>query len=541
VVPADLPLHVVGNQLENSLNQPVVLRGVNVDSLEFAPDGGINNVLQAVQIAASWHANLIRLPVNEDFWFGSDTDARVPPQIPDPTGANYQALIAQVISMAEADGMYVMLDLHWSDMGVQGSFNDQHEMPDANSVTFWSSAAAVYANDPGVLFDAYNEPALGGDPAPASAWPTWLNGGSITETYQGTPRTYQSPGMQALITAIRGTGANNVIAAEGLNYGSDLSPVLNGYALTDPASNLMYSSHLYPNKMAEPTVLQSVLAVGQQYPIYVGEWGDGGVISQGVFKPTPGAAAGNRSELYFLNLHHYSWSAYVLNANYNELNLITNWTTPSPSSPTPTPDFGQYVKNDLAESPPTLVTVAQASASPVTGRTTQLSALASYAGGQVGLTYTWTTTGTPPAVVHFLPNGTSAARNTTATFSAPGVYQFLVTIANADGLNVTSSVTVTVDDTPTALIHRVSTHLGSTLSEQLSVVLVDQFGVPVPVQPGFTWSVVQGPGSISNTGLYTGPVSPRVVIVQAAAGKYTARTTINSFLSFFLPLPFAPF
>ena len=35
------------------------------------------------------------------------------------------------ISTAAADDMYVVLDLHWSDMGVRGAYNGQHYMPDA--------------------------------------------------------------------------------------------------------------------------------------------------------------------------------------------------------------------------------------------------------------------------------------------------------------------------------------------------------------------------------------------------------------------------
>ena len=42
--------------------------------------------------------------------------------------------------------------------------------------------------------------------------------------------------------------------------------------------NLMYQSHLYYDKLANPTIADSVLAVSQHYPIYAGEWGKGGVI-----------------------------------------------------------------------------------------------------------------------------------------------------------------------------------------------------------------------------------------------------------------------
>ena len=61
LVPSSVPLHVAGNQLADPANNPVVLRGVNIISLEWRPDG--DNVMQAVNTALQdWHANLIRLP-----------------------------------------------------------------------------------------------------------------------------------------------------------------------------------------------------------------------------------------------------------------------------------------------------------------------------------------------------------------------------------------------------------------------------------------------------------------------------------------------
>ncbi len=94
---------------------------------------------------------------------------------------------------------------------------------------------------------------------------------------------------------------------------------------------------------------------------------------------------------------------------------------------------------------PTVATAAAASPSPVNGASTALSVLGADDGGESNLTYTWTTTGTPPAPVSFSANGTNAAKNTTATFTATGTYNFLVAITDAGGLSITSPVTVTVN------------------------------------------------------------------------------------------------
>src|SRR5438309_5039306 len=66
---------------------------------------------------------------------------------------------------------------------------------------------------------------------------------------------------------------------------------------------------------------------------------------------------------------------------------------------------------------PTVATAASASPNPATGTTTNLSGLGADDGGEAKLTYTWATTGTPPAAVTFSANRTYAAKNVVATFA----------------------------------------------------------------------------------------------------------------------------
>ena len=99
---------------------------------------------------------------------------------------------------------------------------------------------------------------------------------------------------------------------------------------------------------------------------------------------------------------------------------------------------------------PTVATPASATPSPVTGNSTQLSVLGADDGGEPNLTYTWATTGTPPASVGFSSNGQNASKNTTATFTAAGNYSFIVTISDG-ALTTTSNVNVTVNQTLTSI------------------------------------------------------------------------------------------
>ena len=72
---------------------------------------------------------------------------------------------------------------------------------------------------------------------------------------------------------------------------------------------------------------------------------------------------------------------------------------------------------------PTVANPASASPSPATGTTVNLSVLGAYAAGENSLTYTWATTGTPPAPVTFTINGSNTAKNTVAIFTKAGVLQ----------------------------------------------------------------------------------------------------------------------
>ena len=88
---------------------------------------------------------------------------------------------------------------------------------------------------------------------------------------------------------------------------------------------------------------------------------------------------------------------------------------------------------DRDDAAPTVATAAAAAPATVTGTTTALSVLGADDAGESNLTYTWATTGTPPAAVTFSANGSNAAKNTTATFTKAGSYTFQVTITDAGG------------------------------------------------------------------------------------------------------------
>jgi hypothetical protein len=179
---------------------------------------------------------------------------------------------------------------------------------------------------------------------------------------------------------------------------------------------------------------------------------------------------------------------------------------------------------------PTVAQPASATPNPVTTTTTSLSVLGADDGGEANLTYTWQATASPAgASPTFGANGTNAAKNTVVTFNLAGAYTFQVTIADTGGLTVTSSVSVTVNQTLTSIVVSPSTvTLANRAKQQFTVQALDQFSQPLASQPSFTWSKLSGPGTINQSGLYTAPSSGTgTAVIQAKAGGKVGKATVT--------------
>ncbi len=231
--------------------------------------------------------------------------------------------------------------------------------------------------------------------------------------------------------------------------------------------------------------------------------------------------------------------AYALTSGSPAINLIPSSNTTLQGLSTETSDIlgesrpngggydaGAY-EYQLATYPPTVATAASASPNPVTGTTSNLSVLGADQAGENNLTYTWATTGTPPAAVTFSANGTNAAKNDTATFTAAGTYMLQATIADGS-YTTTSSVTVVVNQTPTSLsVTPQSPYVAVNTTQQFTAAVTDQFGNAIS-NPSVTWAVTNGSGSISNAGLYTAPsTATGSTMITATSGAFSATDTFT--------------
>ena len=179
--------------------------------------------------------------------------------------------------------------------------------------------------------------------------------------------------------------------------------------------------------------------------------------------------------------------------------------------------------NDGVEIPPSIAAAASSTSNPVVESTTTLAVLGTDDGGEAKLIYTWATTGTPPAAVSFSPNGTNAAKVTTATFTAPGTYSFQVTVKDQANLTAISATSVTVTaKIATIVVTPAAPYVSISGTQQFTAVARDQFSAALSPQPAFTWTV-SGGGTVSTSALFTaGTTSGGPYAVTATSGGVSA-------------------
>jgi hypothetical protein len=284
--------------------------GVDRPSLEWSASGV---TLSAADFAlmATWGANVVRIALNQDFWLSGAALY----------DSGYADVVDRAVTWAEAAGLDVILDLHWSDAGDRTvtatdhqspGYSNQQTMADTNSIGFWKEVADKYKGDGHVLFELYNEPH-------DISWDVWLNGGRAGA--------FVAAGMQQLYDAVRSVGANNVVIVGGLGYAFDLSAVgpsgsfVNGH-------NVMYATHPYSTSGGSaPSRWEAVfgrLETTDFAPVIATEFGDGRAACTGDW---------DQQVITFMDNHRASWTAWAWYPGVNAMDpqgcrfpaLIADW------------------------------------------------------------------------------------------------------------------------------------------------------------------------------------------------------------------------
>jgi len=272
-------LHVAGNKLVDAGGKTVVLRGVNRSGAEFACvqgngifDGPVSQA--SITVMKQWGATAVRVPLNEACW---NAESYVSPAY---AGAAYQNAIKSYVNLLNDNGLAVILDLHWTDGAYNGNSAGcssaqavcQKPMPDAaQAIPFWSSVAAAFKGNNAVIFDLFNEPyaSRADNFNSAEGWQCWATGSPCTGIG------YPVAGMQQMINAVRGAGANNVVMLGGEEYANDLTGWLQ-YKPTDPDNNLVASWHSYNFNTCntQSCWTAQIAPVIAQVPVIAGEIGE---------------------------------------------------------------------------------------------------------------------------------------------------------------------------------------------------------------------------------------------------------------------------
>ena len=183
--------------------------------------------------------------------------------------------------------------------------------------------------------------------------------------------------------------------------------------------------------------------------------------------------------------------------------------------------------NGAVNQAPTVAIAAAGSPNPTAGTTSALSVLGADDGGEANLIYTWSTTGTPPGTVTFSANGSTAAKNTTATFGHPGNYALAVTIQDAGGLSATSSLSVGINQTFTSIsVTPATAQIAASSTQQYTASARDQFGSALITQPAVSWAVTGG-GTINTSGLFSARSVGGPFTVSATSGGKSGSASIT--------------
>ncbi len=296
------PLRVHGNRLVDENAKEVWLQGVCIDSLQWSAGG--EHILKSLQVAIDqWHANIIRLPITDEFWAGRNKWQK-------DKGLKYRELVDSVIREANRKKAYVIVDLH------------RFKSPQDEHLEFWQDVATRYGNQPGVIFELFNEPHSIG-------WAEWKSA------------------MQKLLDTVRQTGANNVVIVGGLDWGYDLTGVASGeYVLSDTPTGrgIVYSSHIYPWKFQWD---KFVLKAAEKHPLFIGEvgnprrWEDFSFIEESARKETVGVeSVWPQDVIGVIQANRLNWTAFSFHPKCAP-QLLEDWDY------TPIPFWGVHVKEAL--------------------------------------------------------------------------------------------------------------------------------------------------------------------------------------------------
>jgi len=352
--------------------EQVVLRGVNITGTEYECLVGdhvydttpLNQALINAMLA--WHANVVRIPLNEDCWL--DVPGSNPPPAAT-SGANYTEAISTFVNLATASGLIVEVDLHVGGgpyLAKNGNNGDSFPAMDTNySGTFWQSVATTFNKNPSVILNLTNEPEFDSD----SDWSCYLNGGCSTKelpnsnSKSGNYDYWMVLGTQRVVNTIRATGAKNPLIIAGLDYSNQLDDWLE-YVPSDPIATesnphgqIIAGIHIYfdglncEDATCWSRVFGSIQAAGS--PIVIDDTGELDSVKNTLANADTGCGSGSEENLtswadrQFQQVGYWFWAFTSVDWDNctNGPDLLEG--PDPPTSFTAWPDYGTFVESHL--------------------------------------------------------------------------------------------------------------------------------------------------------------------------------------------------
>ncbi len=318
-------LSVKGTEIMTDDRRPVTLIGATRSSLEYqcAGDGHFG----ATDFAAmrAWGMNVVRITLSSEFWANHDA-----------TCPTYRQTVRDAVATAEAQGLYVILDLQWNapfDLPADRTHGGaQCPMPDAHQdVAFWQDIASIFRDDRHVLFDLFGEPH-------DVTWNTWYYGGTITIGCNFVIRSgydrielgrYTAIGMRDLVTLVHAIAPANTLVVSGIEWGYDLS-LASRYPLA--TTNLLYDTHPFNYYGKQPADWNDAF----------GDFAHHAAVIAGEFGSYDCRTTYSEQAIAYFTAHHMSWLAWAWNPGTCESpTIIANW------SGTPTFPYGAYIHQQM--------------------------------------------------------------------------------------------------------------------------------------------------------------------------------------------------
>jgi hypothetical protein len=248
-----------GVLVDETTGGPITLQGVNRAGGSYAcaqgwgyTDGPNDQAMADAML--KWNVQIVRLDFNSGCWLGTVGGGY--------SGANYRVFMKNYVQEFLNDGYNVIIDLQGIDPSKAGG-NTYPVMPDDSATTFWTQIAQTFGDNHRLILNLYNEPH-------DMDWGAWKNGGSVSDSGVS----FHTPGMQAMLNAVRGAGFHGLVLLDGEQWANDFSGFMSNLP-NDPDHNIAAGWHPYEGNNLGTNFDTWVGAIKGKAPIIASEFGLG--------------------------------------------------------------------------------------------------------------------------------------------------------------------------------------------------------------------------------------------------------------------------